>query len=122
MKRRHRHSSPLAILGLVAAVAGLGACSSIAPAAAAAASVGVQSLLFIKRQTTTVQNGVPTVDVAGGNGQVLDYQRYVPGGSLNILSPARPDGTRDEPHVGLHARPTSTAPTCRSTRRRPSSR
>src|SRR5260221_12321522 len=55
--------------------------------------VGVQALLFIKRQTTSVQKGVVTVDVAGGNGQVLDYQRYVPGGSLNLLSPARPDGT-----------------------------
>jgi hypothetical protein len=53
----------------------------------------VQSILFIKRQTTTVTNGQPSVDVSGGNGQVLDYQRYVPGGSLNILSPARADGT-----------------------------
>ena len=53
---------------------------------------GVQSLLFIKRQTLTTQNGTVSVDVAGGNGQVLDYQRYVPGGSLNLLSPARADG------------------------------
>ena len=30
-----------------------------------------------------------TVDVAGGNGQVLDYDRYVPGGSLNLLTPRR---------------------------------
>jgi hypothetical protein len=58
------------------------------------AGLGVQSVLFIKRQTTTVQSGgAVSVDVAGGNGQVLDYQRYVPGGSLNILSPARADGT-----------------------------
>src|SRR5258708_7622833 len=54
----------------------------------------VQSLLFIKRQTTTTStDGTVSVDVAGGNGQVLDYQRYVPGGSLNLLSPARADGT-----------------------------
>jgi hypothetical protein len=41
----------------------------------------------------TTQNGSVSIDVAGGNGQVLDYQRYVPGGSLNVLSPARADGT-----------------------------
>ena len=61
-------------------------------------ALSVQALLFIKRQHTTVvknPDGTTTVsvDVAGGNGQVLDYQRYVPGGSLNLLSPARADGT-----------------------------
>ncbi len=55
--------------------------------------VGVSSILFIKRQhTVTGGNGAVSVNVANGNGQVLDYERYVPGGSLNILSPARPDG------------------------------
>jgi hypothetical protein len=92
MKRRHRHSSSLALFGLAAAVAGLGACSQSSAGSGSGVS-GVQSLLFIKRQTTTVQNGQPVVDVAGGNGQVLDYQRYVPGGTLNLLSPARSDGT-----------------------------
>lgn len=54
--------------------------------------VGVSAIVFIKRQhTTTGPQGV-SVDVAGGNGQVLDYERYVPGGSLVILSPPRPDG------------------------------
>jgi len=57
------------------------------------ASIGVSSILFIKRVTTTVTNGVVNIDVAGGNGQVIDYSRYEPGGSLNILSPPRPDGT-----------------------------
>ena len=56
-------------------------------------SAGVTSILFIKRQHTIVRaDGTATVDVAGGNGQVLDYERYIPGGSLNILAPARPDG------------------------------
>jgi hypothetical protein len=59
----------------------------------ASGDVGVSSILFIKRVTTTVSNGVVNIDVAGGNGQVIDYSRYEPGGSLNILSPARPDGT-----------------------------
>ena len=97
MKRRHRHSTSLTLFGLAAAVAGLGACSQTATGGGttggADSVTGVQSLLFIKRQTTTVQNGKPTVDVAGGNGQVLDYQRFVPGGSLNLLTPARADGT-----------------------------
>jgi Hydrazine synthase alpha subunit middle domain len=97
MKRRHHRVSPLTALGLSAVLAGLSACSSSSgPATGSNGSnsvIGVQSLLFIKRQTTTVTNGVASVDVAGGNGQVLDYQRYVPGGSLNLLTPARADGT-----------------------------
>jgi hypothetical protein len=57
-------------------------------------AIGVSSLLFIKRAHTQVDtSGAVSIDVAGGNGQVLDYDRYVPGGSLNVLSPARPDGT-----------------------------
>jgi len=53
---------------------------------------GVSAILFIKRQHTVVTGDTATVDVAGGNGQVLDYERYVPGGSLVMLSPARADG------------------------------
>jgi hypothetical protein len=88
---RHRHVSSLTVLGLAAAIAGTGACGQ---STTSDSGVGAQSILFIKRQTTTVDSkGVPKVDVAGGNGQVLDYQRYVPGGSLNLLSPARADGT-----------------------------
>src|SRR6516162_7204062 len=95
MKRRLRRASPLTVLGLLGAVAGLGGCSGQTTASGSGSGgiAGVQSILFIKRQTTTASNGVPSVDVAGGNGQVLDYQRFVPGGSLNILSPARADGT-----------------------------
>ena len=54
---------------------------------------GVDAIVFIKRQHTALSAQGPTVDVAGGNGQVIDYDRYVPGGSLVILSPPRPDGT-----------------------------
>ncbi|HEY5147539.1 MAG TPA: hypothetical protein VII82_12275, partial [Polyangiaceae bacterium] len=98
MKRRHLRASKLTVLGLGAALAGLGGCSQSSTSgtgsgSAADSVAGVQSILFIKRQTTTVVNGKASVDVAGGNGQVLDYQRYVPGGSLDILSPARADGT-----------------------------
>lgn len=60
---------------------------------AADTGTGVSAIVFIKRQHTTVgENGAVSVDVSGGNGQVLDYERYVPGGSLNLLAPARPDG------------------------------
>jgi hypothetical protein len=53
---------------------------------------GVSSIIFITRQHTVTSGQGTSVDVAGGNGQVLDYERYVPGGSLNVLSPPRPDG------------------------------
>lgn len=89
-----RHLQALTVFGLAGILAGMGACSnSSSSSGSSSSSIGVQSLLFIKRQTT-VQNadGTYTVDVAGGNGQVLDYQRYEPGGSLNLLTPARSDG------------------------------
>jgi hypothetical protein len=92
MRGRHRHTLHLTGLGLAAAIAAVSGCGSSAGNSSALGS-GVQSLLFIQRATMTVTNGVPTVYVDDGNGQVLDYERYVPGGSLNILSPARPDGT-----------------------------
>jgi hypothetical protein len=87
-----RHLQALSVFGLAATVAGMGACSK--STSNDGGGIGVQSILLIKRQTT-VQNpdGTVSVDVAGGNGQVLDYQRYVPGGSLDLLSPARADGT-----------------------------
>jgi hypothetical protein len=82
------------LFGLASAVALMGACDdSNSSAGSSPLGSNVQSLLFIKRQTTTTAtDGTVTVDVAGGNGQVLDYQRYVPGGSLDLLSPARADG------------------------------
>src|SRR5450755_2558367 len=89
-----RHVHAFTLLALAGATAATGACiNSGGGDTGTVLGSGVQSLLFIKRQTTTVQNGTVVVDVAGGNGQVLDYQRYVPGGSLNLLSPARADGT-----------------------------
>src|SRR6478735_5448808 len=54
--------------------------------------VGVSALVFIKRQHTSGVGATATVNVAGGNGQVLDYERYEPGGQLVMLTPPRPDG------------------------------
>jgi hypothetical protein len=56
-------------------------------------SAGVGAILFIKRVHTTEGPNGPAVNVAGGNGQVLDYERYVPGGQLVMLSPPRPSGS-----------------------------
>ena len=53
---------------------------------------GVSSVIFIKRQHTTGVGAGVAVDVAGGNGQVLDYERFIPGGQLVMLTPPRPDG------------------------------
>jgi hypothetical protein len=93
MRGRHRQSLHLTGLGLVSAFVALSGCGSSNASSSSALGSGVQSLLFIQRQTTVMVDGVPQVYVDDGNGQVLDYERYVPGGSLNLLSPARPDGT-----------------------------
>jgi Hydrazine synthase alpha subunit middle domain len=95
MNRRRRVSS-LSLIALAGAAATMGACSSSSSGGSGGnSSIGVQSMLFIQRQTlVTNSDGTQTYDVAGGNNQVLDYQRYVPGGSLNLLSPARADGTK----------------------------
>jgi hypothetical protein len=87
-----RHFQALTVFGLSGVLAGMGACSQ--STSSTDTGVGAQSMLFIKRTTTLVlPDGTVNVDVAGGNGQVLDYQRYEPGGSLNLLSPVRADGT-----------------------------
>lgn len=86
--------SRIAPLALLAGVLSMGhalttGCSSESPADA---GPGVRAIVFVKRQHTTVFEGSVSVDVAGGNGQVLDYERYVPGGQLVMLTPPRPDG------------------------------
>lgn len=53
---------------------------------------GVGAIVFVKRQHTAGMGAAATVNVAGGNGQVLDYERFEPGGQLVMLTPPRPDG------------------------------
>lgn len=93
----------LALAGSVAAAEGCSGTSSGGGTGGGSTSdpLSSQTILFIQRQTTTVTKNPDgtqsvVVDVDGGNGQVLDYQRYVPGGSLNLLTPARADGTRTD--------------------------
>src|SRR5271155_4737713 len=92
-----RYLPGMTLLALVGAMIALDGCSSTTSTGSSSqggvGNLGVQSLLFIKRQTkvtTTNPDGTVSVtyDVDNGNGQVLDYQRYVPGGSLNLLSTA----------------------------------
>lgn len=96
--RTLRSTALLALVaGLLAPTLGVGGagvtgCSSTQTSGSASADVA--SIIFVKRVTTIANgSGAPTIDVAGGNGQVIDYTRYEPGGSLNMLSPARVDGT-----------------------------
>ncbi len=84
---------PFALLALAIVAPSLAATSGcMRTEASASVDAGGRAIVFIKRQHTRTDNGRTTVDVAGGNTQVLDYQRYVPGGSLNIMSPANREG------------------------------
>jgi len=89
MRKFTRLTALSLVLGAIVAPAALAACGDDAKPEA---GVGVTSILFIKRAHTVVGDQGVSVDVAGGNGQVLDYERYVPGGSLVVLTPPRPDG------------------------------
>jgi hypothetical protein len=86
----------LALLaGVAAPTLGVGGVGCSTTQATGTAGADVSSIIFIKRVTTIPGTGSTpaVVDVAGGNGQVIDYTRFEPGGSLNILAPARVDGT-----------------------------
>jgi hypothetical protein len=87
MKRTLLPVAAVLVAGLSGAA--FGACSKESDESSA---IGVSAIVFVKRaHTVRGENGV-SVNVAGGNGQVVDYDRYVPGGSLVLLEPARPDG------------------------------
>ena len=91
-RRGHALFTVHALAGVIAAMGGCSQSTTSGP------NVGVQSILFIQRQVVVTQTNADgttsqTYDVDSGNTQVLDYTRYIPGGSLNLLSPARPDGT-----------------------------
>ncbi|WP_157068975.1 hypothetical protein [Sandaracinus amylolyticus] len=51
---------------------------------------GVQALVFVQR---AYERDDLSHDVASGSGQVIDYQRYTPGGAVMVLEPPTPDGT-----------------------------
>ncbi len=83
---------PLTVLGLVLATVLPGtACSQ---SGTEQVNTGVDAIIFMKRAVQSVDpvTNKVSIDVSGGNGQVIDYDRYVPGGSLVMLKPPRPDG------------------------------
>jgi hypothetical protein len=87
--KRLPHAASLALVVAGAAAMSEG-CSNTT---SSGTDLGVPSIIFIQRVTEIGSGPNMVIDVAGGNGQVIDYQRYEPGGSLNILSPPRVDGT-----------------------------
>ncbi len=91
--RLSNHSLSLSALGLLMTASAAFAVSNGCATEASQADTGVSAIVFAQRQHTVVgENGAVTVNVAGGNTQVLDYQRFVPGGALFVLSPPKPDG------------------------------
>jgi hypothetical protein len=53
---------------------------------------GIDALVFAKRMHTTVSGDAVTIEISRGQNQVIDYNRYIPGGGVYLLSPARQDG------------------------------
>ena len=83
---------PITVLGLVVATVLPGvACSQ----GTEQVDTGVDAIVFEKRAFLEVDQATNkvTVNVSNGNSQVIDYDRYVAGGSLVMLKPPRPDGT-----------------------------
>src|SRR5262245_11996869 len=92
MKRQHRVNLHLA-MGAVALLGATGAGCGTHATQHETTGTGVSGLVFAKRMHTTVDNGNVSIDIGGGTNQVIDYKRYVPGGGVYTLVPARPDGT-----------------------------
>jgi hypothetical protein len=90
MLKRLPHVAALALVVGAGMPAGMSACTN--SSTSTTQSLGVQSILFIQRVAEYKSGGQLIIDVAGGNGQVIDYTRYDPGGKLNLLSPASPTG------------------------------
>jgi hypothetical protein len=92
-----RHRSPY-ILVATASVAALAlsaaGCGSSVDGPHGTLGGNVDALVFAKRMHTTVgDDGKVEINIGGGTSQVIDYGRYVPGGGVFLLSPARQDGT-----------------------------
>ena len=82
MSRSFSRSSASA-LSLLAGLALLSGCSSHDSDREAGS---VSRIVYAVRQHTVLSaEGVLTIDVAGGMGQVMDYERYVPGARLEVF-------------------------------------
>ncbi|WP_394835191.1 hypothetical protein LVJ94_52700 [Pendulispora rubella] len=80
-----------ALVALAASLSPLGtsACTSTSDSKS---DTGVGAIVFMKRVHTVADGQGVRINVSGGNGQVIDYERYEPGGSLALLTPPRADG------------------------------
>jgi hypothetical protein len=90
-----RHRSPYILVATAGlASLALSATSCTSGAGQPDTSSGYDGLIFAKRMHTTVgADGKVEINIGGGTSQVIDYGRYVPGGGVYVLSPARQDGT-----------------------------
>jgi hypothetical protein len=92
-----RHRSPyilVATAGVAALALSAAGCTSSTEKPGGTLGGGVDALVFAKRMHTTVgDDGKIEINIGGGTSQVIDYGRYVPGGGVYLLSPARQDGT-----------------------------
>jgi Hydrazine synthase alpha subunit middle domain len=71
-----------ALLGALALLSGCSGSDKAEPEVAG----GVGKIIYaVRKHTVTDGDQVKSIDVAGGMGQVMDYGRYVPGGSLELL-------------------------------------
>jgi len=69
----------LAALGFLAGCSGTSSAPDDQPG-------DVSRIVYAVRQTTTTgPDGAPIIDVASGMGQVMDYDRFVPGGRLEVF-------------------------------------
>lgn len=82
--RTHQVTRAVLALGAIASLAGCGG------GGGDSALPGVQALVFVQR---AYERDDGSHDVSGGSRQVIDYQRYTPGGGVYVLEPPTPDGT-----------------------------
>jgi hypothetical protein len=78
-------SMALATGGAIAGCGGSGPGDSVLP--------GVEAVVFVQR---AFERDDLSHDISGGSRQVIDYQRYTPGGGVFMLSPPTPDGQLTE--------------------------
>lgn len=77
----------IALCGL--GMAGLGASGCGGGGGGDSVVPGVEALVFVQR---AYERGDGSHDVSGGSRQVIDYERYTPGGGVFVLEPPTPDG------------------------------
>lgn len=80
----------LALASGVAGCGGSGPGDSVLP--------GVEAVVFVQR---AFERDDLSHDISGGSRQVIDYQRYTPGGGVFMLSPPTPDGQLTELTAGF---------------------